>query len=168
MDMMKTLQEWAMPGALLGVGAVLLTKIVSQFIGPVTLKLATPALEFDVRSRILAGLPTSAGEKIFAFFQGYLPLSASVWIIAAISGIAIAVVGRMLYDVIPFKGNTQTQKVALILLYGTILLGLVFGSMTASLNIEMGQMIITMLIYYGILAWAMGMVFKQMNISVPN
>lgn len=167
MDIMKIIKEWAMPGALFGLGAVVLSMLFAKFIGPITLKLATPAIEFNVRDRIIAGLPTTGAEKIFGFFQGYLPLTGNVWVIAAISGIIIAIVGRLLYEFIPYKGNTQTMKLALIFFYGTVVLGFVFKTMTASLDIGFGQMLITMLLYYIVLAWVMGMVYKQIGRSVP-
>lgn len=163
-------QYWGL-GVAVGVVSVAVSKWIypwiSKFFGGsiATIKLANP-LDIDVASKLQTGLDTTIGEKFFGFFNGLLPIQGSTWLWAIITGILVIVGGRIAYTYL-YKG-TQKTKLPLIMLYGTLLFGVVFKLTTPSLSIEFFSLILTLGIYYLILSLLLTMAYRWLDFPMPN
>ena len=165
-DFIKRLTSWGLIGAIVGLVATLISKYYPEG-GILNLKLASP-IELDVLSRLRQGLDTSLGEKLFGYFNGVLPIEGNVWLWAAVTGAIVVVAGRYLLDYIPFfKPKTTTQKLAIVLFYGTVVMALLTKTMTVGLNLTFASVLGTLLVYYIIVALVSVLVLNIMGKGLP-
>lgn len=71
-----------------------------------------------------SGVTAGLGKSVFNFFQGYLPFSLGALAFMIIAGIAVVFVGLTVYPFL-FKMNNEKGKTWLVLMYGTLIIGLI-------------------------------------------
>ena len=166
-DFMKRVQGWGLVGALVGLTAAVISKFYPSG-GLLNLKLASP-ISLDIASKLKAGLDTTISEKVFGFFNGLLPINGNVWLMAALTGAILMILGRYLLDWIPFfKPRTTMQKMTLVLFYGSVVVMLYLGTLSPALNVTFISVLGTLLVYFAILALISLLVINTMKVKIPE
>lgn len=151
--------KWAKAGAMAGLVTFALAWLYSLLApgGLGTLTFSTIG-DINVRNQVLGGLDTSLSTTIVNALGGNFNVLPSGWIgaviIAMLAGIALAVVGRFIYNLLPL-GKTPQSKFVLVFLYGSIVGGWAVSLMTKTGGIKIPPLnvIFAMVIYFLIVAF---------------
>ena len=90
----------------------------------------------------------------------------NVWLIAAITGVAFAVIGRLIYglEIIPkdfFGLDASKHKVAIVMFWGALAFGLYYGSVVPSFTVDFVANIVVLLLYWLIAAFGAQLLIKN-------
>ena len=166
-------EKWGMFGAVAGAMTVLIAKLMAMMSIPV-LKLTMSATEynFNVREHLTGGIDTGIGAKIFSYLSGTFNFGQfEIWILAALTGAVIAVIGRYLWEFVKV-GRTFETKTATIFVLGSAVAGFVLSYLaktaTPTIDINYFVSLITLGIYFLIVSWVTVKAYKSMGWSIPN
>lgn len=167
-------EKWGMFGAVAGAMTVLIAKLMAMMSIPV-LKLTMSAQEYDfnVRSHLTGGMDTGVGAKILSYLSGTFQLGQfEIWILAAVTGAVIAIVGKFVWDMIGRPGTTFETKTAFIFVIGTAVasfaLSYLAGTATPKIDINYVVTLVTLGIYFLIVSWVTVKAYRAMDWGIPN
>lgn len=133
-----------------------LTFLIKKFAIPV-LNISLSSVDINVREQVNSGINSDFGAKVLSYIQGYLPVSGSEWIMVGlallVSVFAVIMVGRFVYQYLPWKPKSKYSRVALIMLIGTVALSAVLAWQLPSVSVNYFALLIGLYIYYFIVGW---------------
>ena len=167
-------EKWGMFGAVAGAMTVLIAKLMAMLSIPV-LKLTMSAQEYDfnVRQHLTGGMDTGIGAKILSYLSGTFQFGElQIWILAAVTGAVIAIVGKFVWDFIGRPGKSFETKTAFIFMIGTaaasFAMSYIAGTATPEININYLVTLITLGIYFLVVSWVTVKAYRAMDWSIPN
>ena len=146
----RIVKSWWLFGAVIGAVSLLIAWAISTFkIPTTTITLST----IDVRSQLAGGISPSAGNKALAFLQGYVPSSIGGILAVVISGIALVIVGRIIYEFAPADRwlgmNKPISRLVSVMVFGTLAMGAILAM---SLSFPAWTAIVAIAIYAAIIS----------------
>ena len=157
---------WLKMGGLAGVISVALVWIFTK-INFSVLNITMSTVDVNVRNQITSGISSKAGDYVLSQLSGLVNLTGYGILAVILSSLSIVGIGRFMYGIIPFKPNKKYQKLALIMLYGTILIGIVLGGISA-FNFSLIGSILSLAIYFVIVSLAIIGLEKANVVDLPN
>lgn len=103
-----------------------------------------PTQLFSLEVPLATGVTSGLGQEVFQFFQGNIPFNLMSLLFTMIAGVVIVYIGFLLYGFLP-KGKSDIGKTWLILMYGTLAVGLVLLGISGMFNV---MTILGLAIYY--------------------
>lgn len=137
-----------------------------------TLPLDLP-LGINVKQQVLSGVDTSLAGRLLAMLGGGEINVMAGLIMAIIAGIVVAFVGNFVVKAlkgsnIPLPtGKGSIGKITAIMVYGTIISGVIVGFIDKPINIPAVGFVIALVIYYLIVGWMYGLVQRNLLKQLP-
>ena len=160
---MADIMDYAKLGFFAGLVALALS-----FLGKIVpiVQLTFSTVNINVRQQIQAGVDTGFGTKVVQYLHGILPTSLTGVITVVVSAIAVAIIGGIIYEnVIKYRPKRESFRIALVFLYGSVIVGLITGAMGLSqLGVGFLGSIIAMLIYFAIVGLILGWLESRFSI----
>lgn len=156
------LKKSAMFGFVAGLVSLGLTWIIGMLKIPVV-NLTFSAVDVNVRDRIIQGIDPSLGGKVLSWMQGFVPISLPSVLGLFVTTFLIVFAGKIAYELIPFKVKGRYARVALIMLYGTVIGSAIVAWSIPAVSLSWIGIMLAMFIYYLIVGAATMAIDQQLK-----
>lgn len=107
------------------------------------------SVDINVREQLVSGIDTSVGTKLLEFINGLSSVTVPAIVGVLLASFVIVLVGGIIYNIFHKGAGSDTKRLVLTMLYGTVIIGLIVSG-TTSLNLGFVGTTIALGIYYAI------------------
>lgn len=162
-------------GLAVGVTTWLISLLIGFFNIPIV-NVTMAAVPIDIRTKLVQGIDTTWAGQLLGGLTGALPFGLGTLALIILAGTLISIVGLyslgFVKNTLKYSPKSQVGRLALMLTLGSVIVGIVAGAISAGTNLTFVGIIVTLLIYYGIVGFIvmwLGNTFPRLKfLKVPS